>query len=41
MTCRCGEPASHYIGGGQWVCFRHWLIAALPVRRARRERGEG
>ncbi len=26
MTCRfCKETGNHYIGGGQWVCFRHFL----------------
>jgi hypothetical protein len=30
--CRKEEEqrdARHYIGGGMWVCFRHWLLLLL------------
>lgn len=23
----CPADAKHYLGGGMWVCFRHWLAA--------------
>lgn len=30
----CGEPgAKHYLGGGMWFCFRHWLAAFGLVKR--------
>lgn len=25
------EHASFYMGGGVWVCFRHWLLIMLPA----------
>jgi len=26
MTCRyCKDEGPHYLGGGLWVCFRHFL----------------
>lgn len=28
MKCRfCDEEGRHYLGGGLWVCFQHWLKA--------------
>jgi hypothetical protein len=33
QKCRfCPETGRHYVGGGQWLCFRHWL--KLWMRRA-------
>jgi hypothetical protein len=30
--CRwCHEEAKHYLGGGIWVCFYHWLKTVLVV----------
>ena len=23
------HDAKHYVGGGMWVCFRHWLLLML------------
>lgn len=31
--CRCGnDNAIHYIGGGQWACFKCWLRVAVCLR---------
>jgi hypothetical protein len=31
MTCHfCKEDGRHYVGGGMWVCFQHWLSLFVP-----------
>lgn len=26
MKCHfCASSGNHYVGGGMWVCFEHWL----------------